>query len=157
MKKIELNEVCKSCEGTGLYIGMAERDGAAIVCSKCKGTGCFHFVHEFDDFVARSFKEGVKRVFQTNPGIGIGESSTLRLEDFGGMPISDWLDGKPFESGMEDRKHTCPSWWYQCADYEKKPDWKECWESLGSSFSKCKYFTVKHACWERWNKEFKED
>jgi len=69
------------------------------------------------------------------------------------MPIADWLSGKEFEIGMENRKHTCPAWWYQTADYKKKPDWKECWSNSGGSFSQCKYFSVKHACWERWEKE----
>jgi len=30
---------CSACKGTGLYVGMAEREGAAVVCSRCKGTG----------------------------------------------------------------------------------------------------------------------
>lgn len=29
---------CQACKGTGLYKGMAERDGAAVVCSHCHGT-----------------------------------------------------------------------------------------------------------------------
>ena len=153
MKKIETDEVCIDCHGTGLYIGVAERDGSAIICSKCHGTGCFHFVHEYEDFVTRSYKVGVKRVFQVNPGIVIGESPAygVSLEDFGGMPISDWLSGKQFEPGTENRKYTCPQWWYQLANYKKQLNREECFSSLGSTFSSCKCFSEKEECWKMWD------
>jgi len=32
-------EICKSCSGTGLYSGMGERTGYAVVCLYCKGRG----------------------------------------------------------------------------------------------------------------------
>jgi len=158
MKEINMDIVCKSCDGTGLYVGMAEHDGAAVVCSTCKGTGCQKFTFQYEDFVSRRFKVGVKRVFQANPGISIGESPPhqIRLEDFGGMPISDWLNDKVFEPGMENRKYTCPAWWYQSADYKNKPDWEECSSALGVSFSRCKHFPNKNRCWQRWDKEFIE-
>ena len=47
---IEFDEKCKSCKGTGLYVGLAERDGAAVVCHTCKGTGKHHVRIEYDDF-----------------------------------------------------------------------------------------------------------
>ena len=151
MNKIEFDEVCPSCKGTGLYVGIGERNGAAVVCHICGGTGCHHFVHEYEDFEKRSPKPGVKRVYRVNPGICIGEGNRCRLEDFGGMPYRDWDGGLPFPVWSEDRAHTCPAWWYQAADYDKKPHWKECgW----GSFSHCEHFPDKSACWERWDKEF---
>lgn len=36
---IKIECECNACKGTGLYVGMAERDGAAVVCYTCKGTG----------------------------------------------------------------------------------------------------------------------
>ena len=40
---------CQACGGTGLYKGMAERDGAAVVCSCCNGTGKTEFTYnEFE-------------------------------------------------------------------------------------------------------------
>ena len=36
---IEFDCECESCKGTGLYVGMAEREGSAVVCHTCKGTG----------------------------------------------------------------------------------------------------------------------
>jgi len=31
---------CRSCEGTGLYSGMAEPKGVAVLCHTCQGSGC---------------------------------------------------------------------------------------------------------------------
>ena len=156
MKKtitIEFNEVCQSCNGTGLYVGMAERDGAAVVCHDCRGTGCHKFHHKYEEFVIRKERSGVERVFQTNPGICIGRGNGHRLADFGGMPLKEWEQGLPFVAGTENRKFTCPCWWYQSADYDRKPEWKECEDMLGRTFSGCPHFGKKAECWARWDKE----
>lgn len=150
---IEHLEKCKSCGGTGLYVGMAEHDGAAVVCSTCKGIGRVKFHYEYEDYEGRVKKQGVKRVFQTNPGICIGEGNGHKLDEFGGMSVEDWESGKQFTAGMENRNFTCPAWWYQCADYTKKPDWSECNKALGCRFSECSCFKNKSSCWERWDKE----
>jgi hypothetical protein len=153
MKKvIEFDEKCQSCGGTGLYCGMAERNGAAIVCHTCKGTGRHKFRHEYEEFNGRVDRPGVVRVYQTNPGIMIGTGNGHRLEDFGGMPVKEWEAGLPFLPGMENRAFTCPCWWYQSADYKLKPDWRECNESLGRSFSGCPHFANKAECWKRWDR-----
>ena len=152
MKKvIEFDEKCQNCGGTGLYVGMAERDGAAIMCHTCQGTGCHKFHHEYEEFNKRVEKRGVVRVYQTNPGIMLGGK---RLEDFGGMPVKEWESGLPFLPGMENRKYTCPAWWYQSADYKLQPDWHECNSALGKSFSKCNSFPTKAECWKKWDLEF---
>lgn len=146
---------CSACNGTGLYIGLAERSGAAVVCKKCKGTGCH--VHSFEYIPFEGKKEPnkeIKRVYQTNPGIVIGTiDGLIKLEDFGGISVEEWQSGKEFSPGTEDRKHTCPCWFYQNADYNKKPNWKEC-NSFNGSFSSCKLFCCKKMCWERWDKEY---
>lgn len=153
MKKIfEVKEKCPSCKGTGIYVGMAEKNGAGVVCHTCKGTGCHKFIHTYEDFVFREQRKGIKHVYETNPGIGVGNAHGFKFEDFGGMPYEDWLAGKSFPDGSEMRKFTCPAWWYQSANYDLKPTWKECgW----GSFSACKYFETKEKCWERFDKEHK--
>lgn len=156
MKTIELKIVCKSCNGTGLYSGMGEHDGAAVVCHNCNGTGCFDYTFEYEDFVVRKERRGIKRVFECNPGIGIGKDpkQNLKLEDFGGMPYKEWEAGLPFPKGSEMRKYTCPKWWHQqSANYRDAPEWDECYKNLGRSFSDCKYFKTKEKCWERFDKE----
>ena len=153
--KIEYDEACKSCKATGLYVGMAERDGAAVVCHTCKGTGKHHVVIEYDDFEGRVIRDDVARVYQVNPGIVIGTrqkyAPDLNLADFGGMPYEEWQAGKEFPEKSENRAYTCPAWWYQSADYDKKPEWKEC---LGCvAFSSCRNFPNKARCWERFDAE----
>ena len=150
MSEIKIKHECGSCRGTGLYAGFGEADGAAIVCHSCKGQGWQESV--FTEFTGRKEKKGVRRVFQTNPGIGIGEGKGFKLSDFGGMPVEDWLAGKPFKTGMENRAYTCPRWWAQSAG-ESKPEWKECNEGLGCRFCDCKHFGYKSACWVRWDIE----
>ena len=152
---IEFDEKCKSCNGTGLYVGIGEHDGSAVVCRTCEGEGKHHFKHEYEDFNGREKRKDVERVFQANVGIliGKGKKGGYQLSDFGGMCYKDWLFGRPFEIGMEMRQFTCPCWWYQTADYKKKPDWEECWDSLGRSFSQCPYFFKKEECWKRWDVE----
>ncbi|GAH55007.1 unnamed protein product, partial [marine sediment metagenome] len=41
---IEYDCECNDCKGTGLYTGMAEGDGFAVVCHACNGTGKRHEV-----------------------------------------------------------------------------------------------------------------
>lgn len=153
--RFEAREVCQECGGSGLYVGMAERDGVAVVCAKCSGTGCYTFVHEYEEFSERRRRPGVERVFRCNPGIVIGTNAgRLRLAEFGGMPADKWERGEPFPEQSEDRAHTCPAWWYQTADYKKKPHWNEC--GFGT-FSSCHYFPTKATCWARWDREQQEE
>jgi len=155
MKTFKVKEVCNACGGTGLYKGFAEHDGAVVVCRKCKGTGCYEFVHTYEEFKRRKQpKMKVKRVYETNPGIGIGNDEQLgiKLEEFGGMPYEDWKKGKPFPPGSEMRKYVCPKWWCQSAgncsfNYEK------CYDSLGSMFSHCKHFKDKEKCWKEFDEQ----
>jgi hypothetical protein len=155
MKTIEIDQECNSCDATGLYTGMAEADGAAIVCSRCKGTGKYRFVHKYTDFTERKDRSNIERVYEVNPGIGIGKGNGHTLEEFGGMPYKDWVKGKPFEKDMENRCYTCPAWWYQSADYNKKPEWAEC-NNFGA-FSDCKQYKNKDRCWKRFDMEVEND
>ncbi|KKM26652.1 hypothetical protein LCGC14_1582600 [marine sediment metagenome] len=149
--KIEFDQECSSCSGTGLYSGIGEDKSTAIVCHHCKGTGKSHFEHHYNEFTGRKPKHGIKRVYQSNPGIGIGENEKYSLEDFGGISHSDWDADKGFPQGSEMRIFTCPAWWYQGVNYELKPNWDEC--RLGGTFSSCNEFGRKHECWRKWDKE----
>ena len=147
---IEREAACAACQATGLFVGMAERSGAAVVCYKCKGTGMVRLRFEWDDFTGRKPRDGVLRVYRCNPGIVIGEGGGYRLDDFGGLPTDAWRRGEPFGPGTEDRAHTCPAWFYQSADYARKPQWAEC---EGGLFSSCRKFPDKAACWRRFDAE----
>ena len=148
MPTINLKIKCQSCEGGGLYVGMAERDRTAVVCQTCKGTGCQSYTFAYEEFDQRQSTPNVKWVYQTNPGIMVGGKTP---EIYGGMSYDDWSSGRKFTRGMENRKCTCPAWWYQGVDYSRKPNWNEC---LGCGmFSSCSSFSSKDKCWKRWDEE----
>ena len=151
---IEFDEQCKVCRGTGIYIGLAEKDGAGVQCCQCKGTGRDHFYHEYDDFTGRVHRDDVRHVLRANLGImiGVGKDGQYTLGDFGGMAYESWWAGDEFPPGSEMRKFTCPAWWYQTVDYERKPKWDEC-RGCGA-FSACEDFHAKKKCWARWDEEF---
>lgn len=152
MKEFKVKGKCQSCKGSGLYSGMGERNGSAVVCHNCKGTGCYEFTHKYEEFESRTEVEGdVKRVFQENPGICIGTGSGHDLENFGGMPYSDWIKGESFPDKSEMRRFVCPRWWYQSVKYDLKPNWDEC--GIGGAFSECNSFCNKSECWKRFDKE----
>ena len=142
---------CDSCDTTGLYKGMGEGGGIAVVCTKCKGTGHYTLVTEWEDFTSNKKRKGVKRVVQVNPGIYIGEGNGHSLESWGGVSYKEWLATREFPPGSENRKATCPAWWYQSADYDRKPPWKEC--MIMGSFSGCQHFDNKVKCWARFDEE----
>jgi len=144
-EKVTVKVECSDCRGTGLYIGFAEGEGTAVICSRCKGTG--EKMLTYIPFTKRnSPPQKVKRVFQTNIGYRTAVNNPH------GMSVEDWESGKPFPVKSEDREHSCPAWFYQSADYEKKPNWDWC---LGcGAFAECRHFTTKDKCWERWDKEF---
>lgn len=149
---------CRSCHGTGLYSGMAERDGAAVVCHKCHGTGCERITLTYTEFTQRRPAPlETRRVFRTNPGIVIGEGDGYRLEDFGGVPLGEWQQDPTLLTarGTEDRLHTCPAWFYQNADYKLKPDFNDAERkcSLGGAFWRCQFFEQKAGCWAKFDRE----
>lgn len=151
-KIIEIEEECSYCNGTGLFNGMAERDGFAVVCNQCKGTGKYIFKHSYKDFTERK-DSSAKYVIKANPGIcvGLGDGK-YKPEDFGAISYQDWKDKKEFP---EMRKFTCPRWWNQVAESVGEPNWKECDESWGWSFSQCPSFHAKDKCWKKWDTEKK--
>lgn len=153
MKKIiEFDEVCKPCNGTGIYKGFAERDGWGVVCKVCDGSGKHHFKHEYEEFTERKERKDIQQVLEVNPGIMVGNAKKDKLQDsFGGITYEEWVKTGSFPKKTEMREYTCPAWWYQSADYTKKPEWDEC-ISCGS-FSECKNYSNKSKCWEKFDAE----
>jgi len=144
MIKIEFDEKCTTCKGTGIYVGMAERDGYGVVCNRCNGTGMVHFIHMGEEFSGRIKREDVKRIVKKNPGIALGGDDL----DFGGMNYDKWFEGCNFPKKSEMRNFVCPAWWY--ANGNLMPKWDECGRGR---FSECNNFKTKEKCWERFDKE----
>lgn len=145
-----IEQECPDCKGTGVYVGMAERDGFAVQCKTCDGTGKYVAKIWWADFTEKKKKDGIHTVLQGNPGFCVSSKGEF---DFGGMSYQDWFNGKPFPPKSEMRAFTCPLWWYQNVDYDKKPDWDCSSALLGRKFSDCQLFKEKHKCWERFDKE----
>lgn len=131
--KFEADIVCKSCGGTGLYVGMAERNGAAVICGSCNGTGCYHYSFEYKPFTERKIRGDVKRVFKGSFGY------VHSAEDTNGIPFSksgvgylEWLGGK--QPGPIKTLY-CPLSW---TGQEWSPKW--CGDCMGFSgyISNCK-------------------
>lgn len=58
---------CQSCGGTGLYKGIFEPSGTAVVCSTCKGTGAQEVPTDYAPapttaYAGRKLKAGISRV-----------------------------------------------------------------------------------------------
>jgi hypothetical protein len=136
---------CPSCRGTGLYQGFAEGPGVAVVCHRCKGTGEGSIRVEWTPFRGRLRREGVERVVRVNVD---GAMDDPRC---GGMAYQDWLDGKPFPPGSENRLGSCPAWWCQATGLPQ-PSWPEC-VMAGESFYRCGEYPNRERCWERFDKD----
>lgn len=51
---------CRDCRGTGLYQGMCEGDGEAVVCLACNGSGCGEI--RYTPYTGRKRKNNVRFV-----------------------------------------------------------------------------------------------
>ena len=102
MKEIQIE--CPTCNGTGLYQGMCEHDGCAVVCTRCGGKGYTTF--KYNEFTGKKVKEGVKRVFEKTCGFVHGaddytcpDGKVIHFSQYG-CTYQEWLNGaepKPME------------------------------------------------------------
>jgi len=158
-KVIELYEVCGSCGGTGLYQGMAEKDGCAVICSTCDGTGAIHYKHEYIPFTKRKEQKGVRRVFKTSCGYGHcaedyqfpNRSDVIKFSE-AGCTYEEWKNGvapKPV------KELYCPKL-FMHQDLSEHPTLKKfCDKEVGSYIPEC-YKGSKDKlkkCWEMWEKD----
>lgn len=54
---------CEACGSTGLYSGMCEGPGRAVICLDCDGTGCQE-IH-YEPYRGRKRKTGIKTIQQS--------------------------------------------------------------------------------------------
>jgi len=144
---------CSACKGTGLYVGMAERDGAAVVCRVCKGTGCGIVKLQFNKFKGIKKRDDVVRVFDNSCGFIISaknvvvDNKQINFED-AGVTYDEWQAGKtplPIKDLHCPFLHTC-----QMLDREGKLYTSRCREGLRGfgEITKCKYYPNKNECWK---------
>lgn len=152
MPIIELDVECPACGGTGLYVGMAERNGAAVVCSECRGIGCFHYKYEYKSFKKRKARGGVKRVFLRAGGyVHSAEDVTTEegaLIEFSaaGVSYEDWLAG---EHPKPVKELYCPLLWTG-----QRAKLAHCDNMVGCYIPKCQMYEKKAECWEAFEREF---
>jgi len=154
----EMECECDECKGTGLYVGMAERDGAAVICNRCDGRGKVIIKQTYTKFTKRKVRKNVKRVYQTCGGFVISandvttkEGITIKFSN-AGVDYKDWLNGespKPIEDLMCPYLHTGQE--LQSKDvndlYKTKCSKYLAWGNITS----CKCYKDKHLCWKIYN------
>lgn len=157
MKTIEMNIECQSCNGTGVYQGMAERDGAAVVCRTCNGTGEHLYKFSYSEFTGKKRKEGVKRVYKGGYGFVIAPGK-LSFKNIGevdmakeGVSYDEFLEG---ELPGHVKTLACPMMADQGACHKIKGFVDECdtldgGSLLGKLLSRCNYQEHKANCWRR--------
>lgn len=146
-KTFEADIECQSCNGTGLYVGLCERDGAAVVCHTCKGTGKYHYKFTFTKFIKRKNRNDVTRVFANSAGyvhsandVVTKDGQTIRFSS-GGIDYKGWLDGgkpEPMRELYCPLQFTSQTWHspLYCKDNRfglitqcpKRCDMAECWK-----------------------------
>jgi len=93
--EISLEIECKSCNGTGLYVGTAEREGSAVICTTCEGTGCQDYNFGYTLFIERKIRNDVRRVFKRSCGYVHSADDQKGIEfSKGGVLYADWIAGK---------------------------------------------------------------
>lgn len=139
---------CKSCNGTGLYKGMAERDNCAVICSACKGTGAIEFA--YDEFEGRKIRVDLERVFKNSFGYvhsnldcTTTKGDIIRFSE-GGCSYHEWLNGvepKPVKDLY------CPYIWdNKGMGNEPLEDCNKHCKGFGS-ISNCDIYNKKNECW----------
>ena len=158
MSKKNMIIECSECKGTGLYVGLAERNGAAVVCYRCQGKGYVDF--EYNEFFGRKKRDDVIRVYETGYGYVISATDAT-LEKHGvdikfskaGCTYEDWLSGSGDPSNPIKELY-CPFIWNNTGMGNEPL--KRCKEGCeyGRRISDCKFFNQKEECWKEYlNKE----
>jgi len=107
---MQVNTECTACDGTGLYSGMFERDGEAVICLCCNGTGCE--VVEYIPFDKRRLRCDVKTVRHSSgrfrlPAAGKNPSGSVTYQEFlAGKRPSTVSDGVKAKTSQKAEKRT---------------------------------------------------
>jgi hypothetical protein len=86
MARIKVQTRCEACGGTGLYSGMCEGKGKAVVCLSCDGSGCETIWYE--PFTKRRGRTDIKTVILGRATRSILETNAGKEE----VPYKKWFD-----------------------------------------------------------------
>lgn len=115
--KIEHDEICTNCGGTGLvpcaWAGSREELKTLYPCKSCNGTGCIHYVHEYEPFKERRIRNGeIKYVFANPREVFDTITISQKPEEFQEYSISyeEWIKGKKPPEHLENWR--CPYYYF---------------------------------------------
>lgn len=152
---------CSSCSGTGLYVGMAERKGAAVICRNCEGTGKVDFSRTFKKFNGKKKREDVKRVYDGSHGYVISAEDCI----VDGKIIPFSKAGIDYDGWFVEGKEPLPMKFLVCPyahtdQFLQTIDKNNLYKhrcnkgtSLGSTIRKCKFINDKETCWKIYDGE----
>jgi hypothetical protein len=156
-KTIVVECECSRCDGTGLYQGMCEKDGAAVVCHYCAGSGKSSI--QYTPFTGRKESKNINRVFGETAGYVHGVTDII----IDGVKIAFSRGGCTYEewkAGMQPKpikELYCPYQWsaqsLQHEDHKAYKLYKEqCNKVLrvSSFISECKNRCNMAQCWKRY-------
>jgi hypothetical protein len=158
-KKIEMDIVCPSCNGTGVYSGMGESKNTAVICYQCQGTGKYHYVYEYEEFTERKISAGIDRVYLKGYGykIGTGKINFSKVGEIDmdkeGVSYEEFLSGK---MPQHIKKLACPMLADQGACHKIKGFTDVCDKLNGGYLNhipSCKHTTKSTECWDRFDKK----
>lgn len=161
-KKIDIIIECPKCNGTGLYRGMGEGDGIAVICDNCNGTGKYNYIYQYNEFNGRKCRDNVKRIYKCNYGyrLRLGNVTFKNIDDTKvvidmdkeGISYQEFLNGKYPE---HIRKLACPLLADQCECQDIDGFVEKCYSLNGGYLGyipNCKYTKRKDLCWDRFDK-----
>ena len=161
-KIIDMDIRCPECGGSGVYIGMAERDGAAVVCWKCDGSGKFNYRYQYKEFNGKVKRNDVKRVY-LKTGYCVAPKK-ISFDEIGEIDLSK--EGVSYEEFQQGKLPTpierlqCPMCQDQGACHAIKGFTDRCNELNGEYLcilSSCNYRNNKAECWERFKEGTNDD
>lgn len=143
---ITVETQCGSCNGTGLYSGMGERGGLAVVCRTCKGSAKSEVTYQ--PFTGRKPpRQGVTHVISSNPGVFLN----AEIAASSAMTVHEWLSGKQFtDKQTQFRSFQCPHQYTQNtvgANIEGYVPALHCAKNYVNTFTLCPEYERKHLCW----------
>lgn len=146
---------CSACKGTGLYVGLCEKDGAAVVCYRCDGKGSVFFSYNEPPPGSKPRRrDDVVRVFDRAHGYVISANDVTTKEGtffpFSqyGCSYQDWYDNGAEPKSMV-RMLRCPA----NNAIKDRHGYEFCIQGPGDNIFKCPRICNKDKCWEEYDKQ----
>lgn len=154
---LEFEIECQACNGTGIYSGMGEGPGVALICKMCKGTGKSTYKFEYNNFTGRKKREDIERVYLKGYGyhLGLGKINFDNVGEIDmtkeGVTYEEFLQGK-MPNHIE--ALACPMRADQSACHDVKGFVDECNKINGGfvSYIPSCSCSDKKECWKRFKK-----